>query len=128
MNKLIALCFIVSCAPQSLDVLDGFSPTLVSKSYPIIGGVPAGSLPEHDAVVGLHRLTRRRGGSVYIYPFCTGTLITSSVVLTAAHCLDKSEDFAPTEPWKANELAVYFGDAPAELDENGFKYYGIGRN
>jgi secreted trypsin-like serine protease len=101
-----------------MDVLNGSGP-VGSKSYPIINGAPAGDLSEHGAVVGLHRLSKRRGGSVYIYPFCTGTLITPSVVLTAAHCLDKSGDSAPTDPFRPNELAVYVGDAPAELDENG---------
>ena len=119
MNKLIILCiFIASCSSGSMDVIDGFGP-VGSKSYPIINGTPVAGMPEYGAVVGLHTLTKRYGGAVYIYPFCTGTLVTPSVVLTAAHCLDKAGGYGAAEPIKPNQVAVYVGDAPAELDENG---------
>jgi secreted trypsin-like serine protease len=118
MNRLIALCFLLISCNQPLEVLDGVGP-IGSASYPIINGTPTGDLPEHDAVVGLHRLTKQFGGAVFVLPFCTGTLITPSVVLTAAHCLDKSESSTKVSPLKPNELAIYVGDAPGKLDTNG---------
>ncbi len=111
-----AIFLSLACNSGPMNVIDGAGPGSVQQ--PIIGGTPVtGS--EYGAVVGLHRLTKRYGGAVYVLPFCTGTLISPTVVLTAGHCLDKAEDFAPTEPMKPNELAVYFGDSPGELDENG---------
>ncbi len=75
----------VSCYDTSgLLVLDGIGDHQVSQ-HPIINGFPPDS-PEHDATVALHQLTKR--GQVYVSPFCSGTLITEDVVLTAAHCLN----------------------------------------
>lgn len=118
-SKIAVLMLIcLTACSGSPEPIEGFGP-LGSKQSPIIGGVPTGNLAAHAAVVGLHRLTRRRGGSVYIYPFCSGVLITPTIVLTAGHCLDGAEDFAPTDDIKPNQLAIYVGDAPAELDDNG---------
>lgn len=98
---------IVGCADE-LNVLDGSGRASVTQ-MPIINGTTV----QDTAVVGLHQLTTRRGGSIYIKPFCTGTLIDGDVVLTAAHCLDKSGDGAPTTPMKPSELAISIGSDPA---------------
>ena len=65
--------------------------------------IHGGSAPNawyHDAVVSLHQTS---GSRVYTDPFCTGTLITSTVVVTAGHCL---------AGMSASRLAVYVGDNP----------------
>lgn len=72
-----------------------------------------GTLSHDPVVVGLHRYTKKWGGAVSSKPFCTGTLIGNNVILTAAHCLDKSNDTSPTAPWKPSELAIYVGDDPS---------------
>jgi len=66
--------------------------------------------PEHDAVVALHQLTKQ--GQVYVSPFCTGTLITEDVVLTAAHCLNTG-NASKVRTMKPSALAIYVGDEPA---------------
>jgi secreted trypsin-like serine protease len=71
---------------------------------PILNGDPP-SRPEHDAVVSIHSLFKQ-GQNVFVNPqiFCSGTLISPTVVLTAGHCL------AGKTPSK---VAVYVGDEPA---------------
>lgn len=51
---------------------------------PIFGGAVA-SGAFYDATVGL---VQRSGGTLYRDTFCSGTLVTPDVVVTAAHCLD----------------------------------------
>jgi len=77
----------------------------------VIFGGSAPWAPEHAAVVALHQ---RSGSSVYVSPFCSGTLITDTVVLTAAHCLDTATggggSFRTMAP---SALAIYVGNDPA---------------
>lgn len=78
-------------------------------------GIINGSAPDaarHDATVALHQLS---GNSVYVQPFCSGTLITPTVVMTAAHCLDvewrsRKPNFITMDP---GDLAIYVGNEPA---------------
>lgn len=83
-----------------------------SNSQPIINGNPPDA-PEHDAVVGLHQLTKK--GAVYVLPFCSGTLVSPDVVVTAAHCLDVAKATKPTfATMKPSALAIYIGDDPSQ--------------
>jgi hypothetical protein len=80
---------------------DGLNPNdnLIKHQNPIYNGQPAqGGV--YDAVVSLHNVDRR--GSISVSPFCSGTLITPSVVLTAAHCL---------KGVKPANLAIYQGQS-----------------
>jgi hypothetical protein len=73
---------------------------------------------DQPAVVGLHQLTRG-GTAIYIKPFCTGTLIQPGVVLTAAHCLDASNN-RRVRPMSASDLAIFVGEDPAgDSDSDG---------
>jgi hypothetical protein len=75
------------------DEADTPPPHTVSRGRPIVGGSPDTS-QAHMAVVAL----TQGPGTGY---FCTGTLIASSVVLTAAHCLDGVP---------ATAVHIYFGN------------------
>ena len=94
---LIALLVGCGTAPADITVLPGHGSLGESKIY-------NGSAPdsvEHDATVALHQ-TADGGSSVYISPFCSGTLIAPNVVLTAAHCLDSSSN---RRRWRATAHA-----------------------
>jgi trypsin len=98
---LSSVLLLAGCATDlsSLEVLEGTGSDVEGKIY-------GGSAPdswEHDAVVSLHTLSRG-GRYVSVGPFCSGTLITEDVVITAAHC---------TEGTKASSVAIYVGDDPA---------------
>jgi len=76
--------------------------------HAIINGTPAnGGI--YNAVVGLHQ---RVGDSAYITPFCSGTLVTEDVVITAAHCLDTAKG-GPPKAMDPLALAIYVGNNAA---------------
>jgi secreted trypsin-like serine protease len=74
----------------------------------IIGGDRA-TAGWYDAVVSLHETSPT---GVYVYPFCTGTLIAEDVVLTAAHCLDVGNRKPRT--MSPGNLMIYIGISPVE--------------
>jgi len=110
----LALVFIaISCANDGkldpAEVLDGNGDIGVAV-LPIYNGYAPDS-PEHSAVISLHKLA---GTSVYVQPFCSGTLITPDVIVTAAHCLDVAKQGASTfKTMSPSALAIYVGDNPA---------------
>ncbi len=91
-----------ACATEGLIEVEGLGPD-ASVSQKIYGG-DAPDAWYHDAVVSLHEIY---GGYVYTDPFCTGTLISDTHVLTAAHCLE-----AGRGTMRAAQVAVYVGDNP----------------
>ena len=96
-------------APEPF-LLEG-SGELEQSQLPIYNGSPPDA-PEHAAVVGLHQLTKR--GSVYVSPFCSGTLVTADIVVTAAHCLDVGTGGKPNfQTMAPSKLAIYVGDDPS---------------
>jgi len=90
---------LAACSPIDAEYgfLDGAGPMGESKIY---GGSAPDSGTAHDAVVGLHQLAKG-GRSVYVSPFCSGTLIRGDVVVTAAHCLSGMS---------SNKVAIFVGD------------------
>ncbi|MCA9650363.1 MAG: trypsin-like serine protease [Myxococcales bacterium] len=95
-----------------------------NDEYRIIEGDPApDNVAEYAATIGVHF---RSGNQVSIDPFCSGTLIASDVVMTAAHCCDESNGGPNFNPMEPDEVAVYFGEGPAFIGNtvNG-DFYGV---
>lgn len=102
----LAACNTGEQTENGWTLLDGTGP--VDKEAVIYGG----SAPDawyHDATVSLHY---RSGSSVYRDPFCTGTLIDTDVVLTAAHCLDAATSGSTYREMSPSNVAIYVGDDP----------------
>ncbi|MFT5584647.1 MAG: secreted trypsin-like serine protease [Cognaticolwellia sp.] len=97
---------LVGCSSSELVAVDGSGTDSVGKIY-------GGSAPDQtfqSATVALHQLS---GSSVYTSPFCSGTLITESVVLTAAHCLDTATRGKRFNEISPSGLAIYVGEDPS---------------
>jgi secreted trypsin-like serine protease len=112
MRHFVLAAVLAGCSTSApeLTVLDGAGPDH-TPSNEIYGG-SGPDAPEHAAVVSLHQLTSG-GSSVYVSPFCTGTLIAPDVVLTAAHCLDTARRGSNFRTMAPDALAIYVGDDPA---------------
>ena len=94
---LFSIACLTACQTEApVELLEGTGTDAASKIY---NGSPPSAL-EHDAVVALHQ-TARGGRSVYVSPFCSGTLIRGDVVVTAAHCV---------AGMSAKKLVVFVGD------------------
>ena len=103
----LALVSTVACSET--DALDD------GDRFRIINGSPTDeTVAEYAATVALH--SRFGGGSVSTTPFCSGTLISADVVLTAGHCCDESRGGLRVNPLEPGDVAVYFGDGPALMD------------
>lgn len=102
-SGLTALCLLAAgCIEEA--------PTTVTPGghtvHPIFFG-SAPDAPEHAAVIGIHQ---RSGDRISSGPFCSGTLITPEVVITAAHCLDTAKGGKSFRTASPDTVAVYFGD------------------
>lgn len=98
----VALLTLAGCADEA--------PTTTTPAgtvvHPIYGG-SSPDAPEHDAVIGIHQ---RSGDRISSSPFCSGTLITPEVVITAAHCLDDARGGKTFKTASPDSIAIYFGD------------------
>ncbi|MBI2389760.1 MAG: trypsin-like serine protease [Deltaproteobacteria bacterium] len=88
-----------ACQSSDREVLVGGNAG--RSSHPIING-EAPDAPEHGAVVALHDFLGKQW--VLLSPFCSGVLVTSTVLLTAGHCV-RSE--------RPGSFGVYVGNDPS---------------
>ena len=96
-RPIIILCGLLISACSEPSTLEPSSPSVLSKAdtlqveleshqAQIVGGQSESGWP------GVGALTMRIPGYGYVGSFCTGSLITSEWVLTAAHCLEESSE------------------------------------
>jgi hypothetical protein len=116
MNRTIALAtlllVIFGCqTSDGLVVVSDDGMALHQSNFGIINGVPPNAA-HHGATVSLHQLVQG-GTAVQVGPFCSGTLVATDVVLTAAHCLDTARGGPNFKTMAPSLLAVYVGDEPA---------------
>ena len=111
--SLLAIGTAPGCADRTPGPVDA-EPAIVTQ--PIINGF-APDAPRHDATVAL---LQRSASTVYPDIYCTGTLVTPDVVVTAAHCLTtrKGKRITTTPP---SSVAIYVGDG-TYTDPNGAAY------
>jgi secreted trypsin-like serine protease len=83
--------FGAGCAEPSVQEEDA------EGSSAIIGGEESDAVP---AIGYIANAGTNVGGTFFVDPFCTGTLIAPNVVLTAAHCADAAEQ---------QSSAIHFG-------------------
>jgi secreted trypsin-like serine protease len=83
------------------DVFDTEN-NLIAHDWPIINGTRVGMNAPYGAVISIHSNSRK---GVSVSPFCSGTLITDQVVLTAGHCLAGKT---------ASKIAIYVGNSSTE--------------
>lgn len=103
-----ALSLFACEAPTDLEAPES-GPDLATRVGPIYGGF-APNTTFHKAVVSLHQVS---GGYASRSPFCSGTLVTPEIVVTAAHCLDVAKGGKPKfQTMSPSALAIYVGDAP----------------
>ena len=93
------------------DKVSSFSPTTSPTTDKIFGGrqVEAGEVPWQVNLLsplGYYSNTAIRIGHEYFYSFCGGVIISTTKVISAAHCIMSSEDGSLTS---ADEIQVIAG-------------------